>query len=727
MKQSWIQRTIAIFGFASLWVLHGCNSGSSSPPPPEPTANFSANQTSFSTSQTLGEADVTQELRITNTGDASGSFSLTTTANWITLSASSGSLAAGSNQTVTATLSCSTAETRSGTISLTGGSSGTVQITMNHICNAPPIQITVVASPVASAGVYPDSAQGNFSFSISSPWEGQGSVDYTLIGDTISFEPESGSIEPGQTVDISMSRGCSQLGETTSTITIQIEAMQQELSWITTCTGNIVPRVTVEYFQGPRTAVVQHLPNNQAWQTQVQPSSLIIENRQIFVSLSIEHPVSDSPSILFTLTPSDTSPQIVRNLATNQSSDEDQLWITSTVLNVPAEEVSSEFGWQLTMSWNDTQSGSPLVFNWHELNASTVAEDEEIPDLKTGVLNVEPLHIKFVPVVTDGGTPDFDPSTYLTHPTDLLSVAVLTQEKDQILEVPGEDVILTDILLLLADRWFSTSLNPLEFFHGIVELGADSSESCGVAYAPGQVAVSEVPGDACDEYTVAHEFGHNLSLDHSPGCLAPDIDINFPYLDGTIGSEDGWVLSQESYVPGDVTYYDLMGYCNDRGSTFISRYHFKKAAKHSEGLRSFGISSIVSGPPRNSGTNEVTEQPSKALIITGKLDKYGTFKVFSMSTTDAKAPTANPAADLPYEFTISDAATGESISVQNFGLQEIMHSDEVHWFLMIDLPKLPLETEFSITDNQGAIYLQEDLNEKLEHLQENQIYIERGP
>ena len=151
------------------------------PPPPTPSASFSASGTTFSTSQTLGEANVTQEFTITNSGDASGTFSLTTASDWISLDATSGTLAAGASQTITATLSCSTEETRTGTVSLSGGSGSAVQITMNHTCTAPPIEISLTFLTTVSNGKFQEDATGSFSFTISSPWDGQGAASSDIF------------------------------------------------------------------------------------------------------------------------------------------------------------------------------------------------------------------------------------------------------------------------------------------------------------------------------------------------------------------------------------------------------------------------------------------------------------------------------------------------------------------------------------------------------------------
>lgn len=700
------------------------------PPPPTPSASFTASNTSFNTSQTLGEANVTQEFTVTNSGDASGTFSLTTASDWISLDATSGTLAVGASQTITATLSCSTEETRTGTISLSGGSGSVVQITMNHTCTAPPIEISLTFLPTVSDGKFQEDATGSFSFTISSPWDGQGAVTYTLTSDNnVIFEPDTGSIEPGQTVSVNISRMCSHLGDTVVAITIQINEVEELLEWTTSCTGNVINRVVAEYFQGIRTAVVHHDADDSSWTTDVQPSSYLVAPRQTFLSASVEHVVSDTPVVEFTLTPSGNSVTEVTQTTTLQSETDDAVWITNFVLDLPSEEISRNSGWTTSLSWNGVQSGSAITFQFADLDLSVPASDERIPDIKLGVLDVEPFRIRFVPITTQDGTPDFDASTYLTHPNDLLPTSVLTHETDDPLEVLGDDVRLRDVLLLLAERWIRESLNPVVFYHGVIDLPADSLEPCGLSYVAGQVAVSNVPSEQCDEYTISHELGHNLSLDHSPGCAAPEPDPLFPYSDGRIGDEDGWILSTQTYIPGDVDHYDLMGFCNNIGPTFLARYHFAKAAQNADTRASLVASIAAASSQDQTLVPVVDSETTRSLVVTGKVDPYGNFELFSVSLSDLTAPIIESESAAPFEFRVSDSATGQLLATKTFQLQEVAHGEEVHWYLSIPLPTLPVLTDFSVRDQQGNLYLQEDLSEKLEFLTEHAIYInaERDP
>ena len=75
--------------------------------------------------------------------------------------------------------------------------------------------------------------------------------------------------------------------------------------------------------------------------------------------------------------------------------------------------------------------------------------------------------------------------------------------------------------------------------------------------------------------TMAHEFGHNLSLLHAP-CGDPfNVDPWFPHVGGTTGAW-GYDVKKEALVPPLAT--DVMSYCY--GRYWISDFFFNKALRH---------------------------------------------------------------------------------------------------------------------------------------------------
>ena len=87
------------------------------------------------------------------------------------------------------------------------------------------------------------------------------------------------------------------------------------------------------------------------------------------------------------------------------------------------------------------------------------------------------------------------------------------------------------------------------------------------------ISISGLEGD-----TIAHELGHNMSLNHAP-CFSgfnriTGVDLRYPYEDGSIGTWGYDILNNRLMPP--VT-PDLMSYCIPK---WISDYHFVKALSY---------------------------------------------------------------------------------------------------------------------------------------------------
>ncbi len=108
-----------------------------------------------------------------------------------------------------------------------------------------------------------------------------------------------------------------------------------------------------------------------------------------------------------------------------------------------------------------------------------------------------------------------------------------------------------------AGYWYGAALSKRGLVRGIAKLG-------------GSVSVGKPL-----EGELAHEVGHNLTLQHAPCGSAGGVDVTFPYEDGGIGAwgynfPKGEVISPEAR--------DLMGYCSTE--IWLSDYFYEKVLAH---------------------------------------------------------------------------------------------------------------------------------------------------
>ena len=93
----------------------------------------------------------------------------------------------------------------------------------------------------------------------------------------------------------------------------------------------------------------------------------------------------------------------------------------------------------------------------------------------------------------------------------------------------------------------------------------------GIALLDGKSSVSRLDG-----HTVAHEFGHNFSLRHTPCGNPAGVDGRYPHSGGRIGAW-GYNFANGTLVDPE-TYTDLMTYC--RANDWISDYSFAKSVDY---------------------------------------------------------------------------------------------------------------------------------------------------
>ncbi|MDE2982076.1 MAG: Ig-like domain-containing protein [Gemmatimonadota bacterium] len=167
----------------------------------------------------------------------------------------------------------------------------------------------------------------------------------------------------------------------------------------------------------------------------------------------------------------------------------------------------------------------------------------------------------------------------------------------------------------------------------------------GVAYIGSHLSVSRFDG-----HTVAHEFGHNLSLRHSPCGGAQGVDGKFPHAGGRIGA---WGYDRLSGTLVEPTAHDLMTYC--RSNDWISDYTYTKALDHRN--------------PR--GAASATRDSDRTLVVRGGVEEGG-LRIEPAFVLDATP--ALPERGGPYRLVGSDDRGGELFALR-FAMNPVADSE----------------------------------------------------
>ena len=165
----------------------------------------------------------------------------------------------------------------------------------------------------------------------------------------------------------------------------------------------------------------------------------------------------------------------------------------------------------------------------------------------------------------------------------------------------------------------------------------------GIARLPGYVSLSILDGNV-----IAHELGHNLSLEHSPGCGAGWPDPQYPKEDGSIGAW-GYDFVNETLVSPETS--DLMTYCTPQ---WISDYSFARALARRTEVESAPVAAAKAAS-------------TKGLLLWGGLNETG--ELFLEPAFVVTAQPSLPRLDGPYTLTGEDE-DGESLFSMPFGMPE---------------------------------------------------------
>ena len=275
-----------------------------------------------------------------------------------------------------------------------------------------------------------------------------------------------------------------------------------------------------------------------------------------------------------------------------------------------------------------------------------------------------------------------------------------------------------EVIEKVRELW-NLEADPDEFYHGIVV--SDFWRGGGRGARPGRVAVS---GYRSIHRVIPHEFGHNFSLGHPPGCGAEFLDENYPYPDGQLGPERGWELNWRQFISGENEVYgDVMSYCPPQ--RFISSYNYRLASEYWLSLGNETSTSMVTTAPlvegegyspdpvsgggsgASSSQAASTSADSASIALSGRISAAGTWNL-TQAQLSRRAPRAPPA-EGSYTLILFDGA-GIQVYGEPLTVTELSEGDESFWAARTPIP-LRTAREIVILDARGVEVLRQPLPE----------------
>ncbi len=268
------------------------------------------------------------------------------------------------------------------------------------------------------------------------------------------------------------------------------------------------------------------------------------------------------------------------------------------------------------------------------------------------VLTVPPLNLTLVPLIR----PD-DPDSAAA----LAQLEGITAADDRFW--PTRDLLPVGELNVTVREYYKTTNNPwndrgLELmwemnmlrttdgaaghYMGVLRGGG------GTAMSPGFASVSDL-----QPLVIAHELGHNMSLEHAP-CGGPiAVDPDYPNDDATIGA---WGYDfRDGTLKHPLEYRDIMSYC---GPSWIGPYNFIKALRY----RHFHEAGQATG-----GAPE-----TNVLLLWGGIDAYGAL-VMEPGFALHAAP-ALPRRNGPYRLT-GKSTDGRTLFSMRFAMERVAEDE----------------------------------------------------
>ena len=178
---------------------------------------------------------------------------------------------------------------------------------------------------------------------------------------------------------------------------------------------------------------------------------------------------------------------------------------------------------------------------------------------------------------------------------------------------------------------------------------------------------------------MAHELGHNFGQWHAPCGNPSDVDLNFPYADGGIGS---WGFDpRNNTVLNPTKYKDVMGYCN---TLWVSDYMYHRVQTF---LEQSPPQALVTAPPTdqllvsgNIVNGQITLEPLQRITAQPATPQPGLYRLhlegssgisdvdFDAAIVTHEDGSGRAINDRHFSFTLPDPGEIERLEIRGFGV-----------------------------------------------------------
>ena len=568
-------------------------------------------------------------------------------------------------------LTCESPGSFSTDISVTGGNS-TRTVSVTAECERPTIELAIEGlSPALGEGEPSQAAESSFRWKASSTWAEQPALEYSIGADRddVTITPGSGNVEMDVAEETELTASCPDQARFDAEITVEVDGQELNVPWSVRCRAGDARFVSFEIFQGPLT-----------WRWEATTDERIspvdtIDGRNTMIVATIGH---ESPTV-----PSMT--------ARNQNPEGEFLDELPELVHEETRAIGNglwetEYAYDITAHYKSRNRTDFDIDLDRELDETNENNNGRYVTFGSS-WRLPVFQIVFVPIRTRLGDPDFEPDEFMDRIYDLMPIGRYEMRTGDTLDLSSR-AFDTKVAIDALHRHWNRSGRSGEFFYGIF-VREEDAEACGRAQRPGYVAVSATD---CSPTTPAHEMGHNLSLLHTLWDCRDEGDIenvdpDYPYSEGGIGPNRGWVISENRFADPEGV-YDVMAYCWPR---FVSDYQYNKAldyrvriARQSGLTPGLAIQSIDPGQPTPALAEAPEPHSGPSIALTGKVDEWGAWVLMHIDRSEM--PPRSPPASATHALTLQDSGRRE-IYRESLMLSDVSHSKEKSWAARIPFPE----------------------------------------